>query len=457
MSRINYRWCLAASALSASLLLGGCSGKIDPSATLVTINKGEDKIDLGYANFYARYTQATYDEYYLTQYDTTYWKQSPEGETVTMEESTKENILDDLKELYIGTKHAEEFDVKIDEDQEKKIDEVAKKFMKDNAGETAEKMGATEDYVKRMLREEVTRHELEKAMEKKKKDELTDDEVNQSAISVVYFVKGGVADEDGKAKEFTDDELKKMAEEAVKADDFEAYVKETGFDLDSDYYTTAGDDKKTAEDLAMPEEAAKAIRALKEGEISGVLKGNEDEGGYYVVRKDKDYDKEYSDVKRTNLAEEYYTDSMEKWTEKLDWKVDEKQWKKVKFDTAFEAPKKEEDESEATGDAVSSESQEITIDPTEADGSVEEAESEDGEAAEETDATEGEAAEETDATEGEAAEETDATEGEAAEETEAAEGEESADDAKKVKKNKKAKKNKKNKKNKQAAEGEAAE
>ena len=392
MYKQSIRFRLAAGALSAALCLGGCSGTIDPSATLVNVDKGDGTITLGYGNFFARYTQAGYDEFYLSQYDSSYWRQTPEGEEKTMEESVKEDIMDELKSMYLSVKHADEFDVKITDKQEKEIQKVAKKFLEDNSEEAVQKMGATEEYLEQMMREQLTTHLLEDAMEKKKDSELTDEDVNQAAVSYVYFFEGGAADEDGNVKEFSDDELKEMAEKVAASDDMEKAVEETGFDLDNDNYTISGDDKKAAEEMDVPEKVAKVARELKEGEMSDVIKAKE---GYFVVRKDKDFDEEFSKVKRTDLTEEYYDDTFEEWEDKLDWDIDEKQWAKVKFDAVFKAPEEEESE-EGAEDAESTD--EATEEGTEDAESTDEATEEGAEDAEGTEETTEENAEDTEST-----------------------------------------------------------
>ncbi|MBQ9632555.1 MAG: peptidyl-prolyl cis-trans isomerase, partial [Lachnospiraceae bacterium] len=393
---------LAVGSLMAALLLAGCSGKIDPSATLVNIDKGDGKITLGYGNFVARYNQASYDKFYLSQYDSTYWRSSPDGESEkTMEDSVKDDVMDELKKMYLSAKHAEEYDVKISEDQEKKIKEVVDKFMKDNSKEALEDMGATEEYVSQMIRENIYEQELEKAMTKKKKKELTPDDVRQAKVSYVHLFMGGLTDDDGNVKDVSLDELKERAEKVASAENMEEAAKESGFDLDEDYYTIAKDADGAAEDMDVPKVVAEAAIKLKEGEISEVIQAEHDgNDGYYVVRKDKDFDKDYTKVKKTSLSEQFYSDTMEEWTDDLDWAIDEKQWAKVKFDTAFEAPEEEEEDEkdgEAAGDAVESEGAEISVEPSEGEGA--------GEATEENAEDAGEATEENADDAGEAAEE----------------------------------------------------
>ena len=84
-------------ALAAAVLFTGCS-KFNPDTTLVTINTGDgtkDTISLGYASFAARYQQSMYDQYLLSYYGEGMWSTDMTGTGSTMEDDTKEGVLED--------------------------------------------------------------------------------------------------------------------------------------------------------------------------------------------------------------------------------------------------------------------------------------------------------------------------------------------------------------------------
>ena len=76
---------LTAGVLAGAVLLGGCGGKINPASTVVNINDGKDKITIGYANFTARYAQASMESMFGNYIQKGYWQENTSddsGETM---------------------------------------------------------------------------------------------------------------------------------------------------------------------------------------------------------------------------------------------------------------------------------------------------------------------------------------------------------------------------------------
>ncbi len=338
----------AAGVLSAALLFTGCN-MTNNSAKLVDINKGKDSITYGYGNFLARYTQADYDQYYLDYYGDSYWREKLMDETKTTEESVKDEILTEMETLYQSRIHASEFDVKLTDADNKKIKKVVNTFFKDNPKETIEAMGATEEYMTQMLEDQTYEIRLKKTIMEKKDKELSDKEVRQTSFSYVEYRSGAFTDKNNKPVDFSNKELKAMADETAKAGDFEAAVKKTKFEVEQDNYTTSLSAKKAADESGLPEELFKQLKGLGEGETTGVIRSEE---GYMVARLDSKYDKDWTKAKREDLQSEYYEDTMEAWKKETKWDVNKKLWKKVKFDKVFKNTKSEaEDDTGAEGDA----------------------------------------------------------------------------------------------------------
>ena len=142
----------AALALSASLLLGGCG--ISKNATVVKIAKGSDTISLGYANFYAKYTQSMYDQIYRSYYGDDYWHSDKNDPT--METSTKEDVIDSIKRDYILVSHAGDYNVELSKEDEDKIAEAVNAFLSSNTPQALNEMGATKDIVTEYLKNRTT-------------------------------------------------------------------------------------------------------------------------------------------------------------------------------------------------------------------------------------------------------------------------------------------------------------
>ena len=142
---------MCAVVLASVALLAGCG--INQNATLITItNDGSmDSISLGYGNFVARYTQAMYDGYYGSVLSDGFWNNDMYGNGNTMEEDTKDSVLDEMKTYYLCKAHASDYGVELTDEQVAAIDAAAKQFMKDNGDRAIEELGAKEDYVRDYL------------------------------------------------------------------------------------------------------------------------------------------------------------------------------------------------------------------------------------------------------------------------------------------------------------------
>lgn len=138
-------------AFVVATLFIGCG--INQNATLITItNDGAtDSISLGYGNFVARYTQAMYDGYYGSVLSDGFWNNDMYGNGNTMEEDTKDSVLDEMKTYYLCKAHASDYGVELTDEQVAAIDAAAKQFMKDNGDRAIEELGAKEDYVRDYL------------------------------------------------------------------------------------------------------------------------------------------------------------------------------------------------------------------------------------------------------------------------------------------------------------------
>ena len=326
---------MIATLLSGVMLLTGCG--INKNATLV--NAGEnDKISLGYGTFVAKYTQSMYDGVYLGYMGEEMWSQEQDG--TTMENMVKQNVMDMMEEMYLLRAHAEEYDVKISEKEQKAITKAAKEFLKANAQETLDEMCATQEIVEEYLTNQTYMSKVTEAVKQAAEVSVEDEDAAQRGISYVVFSVADTTDENGETVVISDEEkaeLKAKAKSVAKAEDFAAAAEEAGVEVKT---TSYGKD-----DATLPEKVIKAADALKEGEISAAIGVKDD--GYYVVRLDKELDEEATAEKRESLEEqqrdEYYDSVLEGWKKDFTWEVNDKQWKKVKFDALFIAPETTED------------------------------------------------------------------------------------------------------------------
>lgn len=383
-------------ALAAAVLFTGCS-KFNPDTTLVTINTGDgtkDTISLGYANFAARYQQSMYDQYLLAYYGESMWSTDMTGTGSTMEDDTKEGVLEDIENQYLAKLHASDYDIALTDEQNTAIAEAAAKFMSDNPEETLEIMGATEEYVKQYLEYRTYYSLVSNAAMEEAGESISDEDCWMRTFSYVLFDTTGTTDEEGNAVEYTEEEiadLKAQAEELAAADDYSAKAEELEATA-STYSYLKGEEEDDTMDMAIIE----AAEALDEGDTSDVIEI--DGVGYYVIHLDSDHDEDASQTKKESLESDEFDKLLETWKAAITWTVDEKAWAKVEFDTLF---KTLETETEETTDDATTEETTDTEESTE--DASEETEVEDTEdtSAEETEETSAEADGTTEETEAE--------------------------------------------------------
>ncbi len=360
----------AAVALAGTMLFSGCS-RINTSATLITVKNGDqtENITLGYGNFVARYNQALYDVYYGSYMGDDMWTQDLTGSGSTMEDDTKGSVIDELENWYVETLHADEYNVSISEDDKKAIDEAAKSFLESNSGAAIEQIGATEEYVKKLLTDRTYAMRMEAAIreEGEGKVEVSDDEAKQATFSYLKFDKADAAAttadavvdavndiESGEEPVNQSEESLANAKKAAAAKDFATAQSVSDQEASTYSYSV---NSKPEDDTVMGEDVIKAAQSLSEGQMSDVI---ETDDAYYVIRLDKKYDKTASEAKKQELINDkvtdYYEDILEGWKAKITFTVDEENWKKVKFEDRFSngAPEAS-DENDVTDEVLNGE------------------------------------------------------------------------------------------------------
>ncbi len=336
---------LAVGIAGATLLTTGCSS-IDSNATLVNINDGEDTITLGYGNFVARLMQAEYDSVYRSYYGDTYWSTEMDSGN-TLEDSVKEQILEMIEEQYVLRQHAEDYGVSIDDDAAADIAAAVEEFMSENSEEGIEQLGATEEYVQRMLEDHYLAYQVQLAIDDACELTVTDEDAAQKTFSYVLYSTDATYDSDsGEYVDLTDEEKEALLQQAsilATSGDMDTTAEEQEMTVNTFSYGTSDVTDEEYEDF--DQTVLAAAEELEEGQISNVI---ETDSGYYVVRMDSLYDEEATASKKEELEQEQLDDNyyaiIEEWEGELTWEVDESAWAKVTFEDLFETEDEEETE-----------------------------------------------------------------------------------------------------------------
>ena len=322
----------------AALMLAGCGG-INPDATVVNINSGEDSISLGYANFVAHLRQADYDIYYRSYFGDDYWTQDISGSGATTEDSVKEQLMTELENTYLAASHAPDYDVELTDEDEAAIQKAAADFMNINSEEAIKQVGATQDYIEKYLRNQTIAQRVEGVIKEQTEVSLTAEETEQSTIAYTFFETQEFDEQNIQVNKSDEDiaEMKKHAEAVATGEgDFEAEVEAEGGTYTEYHFTKA---EEPEEDPQLDEAVIAAAKKLKNGERSEVIEVEDD--AFYVVYMIETDDKEATADKvkelTTEKQAEAFTAIIEEWKEKTEWTVNEKEWAKVQFIELFES------------------------------------------------------------------------------------------------------------------------
>lgn len=298
----------------------GCG--INKNAAAATMK--DQTVTMGVANFLCRFEQASMEDMYkmyLGDSSDNIWARDLTGNGTTLEESTKSQALEELHEMYTLQQHMSDYKVELTADDQAAIKEAAEKFMSANSHEALDEMGATEDIVEEILTLYTIKSKMKTVIGADADTNVSDEEANMRAYSMVSLdISEGSKDADANKK--TADQM----EEALKEDG--ATLDKVAEDHDQKVTTGTYD----ADNDTLDEEVKKALDGLKEGETSGLI---ETDDKAYFVRIDEDTDEDATEKNRTSIINQRKDDLYQKvlsgWQENDNWKVDEKEVKKIEF------------------------------------------------------------------------------------------------------------------------------
>ena len=316
--------------------LAGCGKSLD--GTKIAATCGDDKITLGTANMMLRMTQAQMASYYSMFGGSTAGIWDQEGEDgKTYGENTKDDMMDQIHNMVLLKQHAKDYDVTITEDEQKKIEEAAKKFMDDNDADTIAKLAVSQSDIETILEFYTYQEKMYDPMTADVDTNVEDSEAAQNKITVCQISTAGTQDEEGKTVELTDEEkqakkdqaqavLDKInAQEDPAAADMDALAKEVDENLTASTKTFGSDD------TALDDKLKEAVKSLTDGQVAPEVIEGED--AYYVARMDATFDEDATQSKKesiiTERKQEAYNDLLKEWGKDTKIDVDKKVWKKV--------------------------------------------------------------------------------------------------------------------------------
>ncbi len=339
---MNYRWKRVAAAVCAATLsvgmLAGCgsskSKAIENANEVLFTYDGED-VTLKEAYIYAKMTAANYDQSYGYYFGTDFWTMEVE-EGVTMEDSAKEAVIEQIKQIIVLDHKAEENDISLTDDEIEDCESYAKAFAKEDQGkEILKAAGADESDMQKIYEDNALASKMQEEAIKDTDTEVSDDEARHTTISRVVFATT-TTDDDGNTVDMTDDEkaaVKKTAEEALKklqdGTSIDDIAEEQEYTDTSETYG-AGESEEG-------EDFEEAMAKVSDGDI--LNKVMECDNGYVIAQMvaytDEDATSEAKEEIIEQRQQDKFSEVYEEWTKDLEeeWdyetSVDQTLWAEV--------------------------------------------------------------------------------------------------------------------------------
>lgn len=341
---------VALTLVMAAACLAGCSlgSKSEQSKTLLFSYDGSD-VYLDEAWVYAKIAQTGYESQYSSTFGDSMWSmqisQDDDGNPITMEDMVKQNVVEQIKQVKVLNKKAEELKVSLTDEEKETAKKNAKAFAGEAEGKAIfEETGANQELMQKIYEENALASKVQQEVVKDVDTKVSDDEARHTTIYKLVFADTKTDSETGAVTDLSDAEKakqKKKAEEAYKKIQDGKTIEEVAkeYDLESTANETYG-----AGEAAGGKKFEKTIASMKDGDISRVLTTDE---GYVIAKLVAYTDKEATEQEKESIISERqseaYQEKYEEWTKELNEKwdyekdVDQEAWDKVTFAAKSEA------------------------------------------------------------------------------------------------------------------------
>lgn len=323
-----------AAALTASMLsgCGTATEKFEPDYIIASIKDSDVKLDYATANTYVRIMQAeTYDYAQgVMEEDETpsddIWSEVLTEKTEkgyqTYGEVFKDETLDNLKSMLVSEEYMDDYNITFTDDEQERWNTVADDFIEKTDEAALEAMHADKASIVNTLRLMAIQDRVKTKIKKEADVTVDDADVQQTTFSYTTVYKDSFDDPEQTAKDI------KSAFEKSEDKDFSAAVSEQGI-TSSDVTITTND--PDYDEIGLDKDLVDEIMKLNDGECGYYTDENGNVEVFYMTAKN---DKDATDAKRSSKEEEkkteYYNDTIEKWEDAVEFKIDKKAWDSIK-------------------------------------------------------------------------------------------------------------------------------
>lgn len=319
---------MAAAMLTASV--AGCSQSSALTGDEIVAEIGDTKINVGVAEFYARYEQSQYETYYMSYFGEDMWSLEVE-DGVTYEDNVKSNVLYALESMYVIADHAEEYGIELTEEEKAALQVAAEAFVEANDAETLESIFGTEENVYELLRLYTIQQKMYTEIIKDADTEVSDEEAAQKSMDYAFF--SFHVDDGDEEYDLSDEEKEDLKATAEK---FQADLA-SGEKTFDECAEEAGVSKSTqtfdSDSVAPTSDLVQEADKLEEGQVTGIV---ETDDGYYVAQVTSLLDRDATDAEKEEIIAErqqtLYNDLCAQWMEEAEIIEYDDIWDKVDFE-----------------------------------------------------------------------------------------------------------------------------
>nr|WP_300209432.1 peptidyl-prolyl cis-trans isomerase [uncultured Anaerostipes sp.] len=350
---------LAAVLALSAFLLTGCK----PKNERALFEYAGEEVTFQEAHIYARIMQYQAEEQYGSYLGSDMWSlqvgTDSNGDKITMEQSIKNSVVEQLKQIKVLNAHADDYDVKLSKTEKNEIKENVKTLVDTDSGKKImEETEADEEAIRKLYEESTLASKVMQAIVDKAKVSVSDEEAKTVKVYKLVFTTKKTDSKTGKEKNMTDKEKQdqmKKAKSALSAlkegESASAVASKFGVSNDS------GEESYTKGKSELGEKFEEAAAKLKTNDISPILTLDD---GYVIIKMINPNDKESLEDSKTTLLQEKqqeaYNKVYKKWTKDADKKwddedsVDQDLWDEVEFtyEAATEKNTTESDNSDSS-------------------------------------------------------------------------------------------------------------
>ena len=123
------------------------------------------------------------------------------GKKITMQQSVKDSVINQLKQIKVLAAHADDYNVKLTKSEKKQIKQSVTAFAKDSTGKKVmKKTEADKDMIQKLYEESTIASKVMQAIIKKANVTVTDDEAKTVKVYKLVFTTKTTGLEEGKRK-----------------------------------------------------------------------------------------------------------------------------------------------------------------------------------------------------------------------------------------------------------------